>query len=115
VLTFGARLLELRKAKGISQRDLAERVGVDFTYLSKMENERLPAPSAEVIAALAAALDADADDLAVLAGKIPADLVDVLRQNPAAIKMFRSLAGDIRTPDDWHRHLGTASTGSDKP
>lgn len=115
MLTFGARLRELRKAKGISQRDLAERVGVDFTYLSKLENERLPAPSAEVIAALAGALDTDADDLAVLAGKIPADLVDVLRQNPAAIKMFRSLAGDIRTPDDWQRQLRAERPGADTP
>lgn len=106
-MTFGARLRELRKGKGISQRDLADSVGVDFTYLSKLENERLPAPSATVIAALAEALDADADELAVLAGKIPADLVDVLRQNPGAIKMFRSLAGDIRTPEDWQRQLRT--------
>ncbi len=108
MMTFGARLRELRKRKGINQRDLADLVGVDFTYLSKLENERLPAPSAPVIAALAEALDTDADELAVLAGRIPADLVEVLRQNPGAIKMFRSLAGDIRTPEDWQRHLGSA-------
>lgn len=109
MVTFGVRLRELRTRKGLNQRDLAELVGVDFTYLSKLENERLPAPSATVIAALATALDTDADELAVLAGKIPADLVEVLRQNPGAIKMFRSLAGDIRSPEDWERHLRAAN------
>ena len=104
-LTFGQRLREIRRAKNISQRELADRVGVDFTYLSKIENDRMPAPSGKTIAALARELDVDPDELSVLAGKIPADLVDVLRQNTDAIKMFRSLAGDIKSKDDWRRLL----------
>lgn len=103
--SFGACLRELRRTKNISQRDLAARIDVDFTYLSKIENDRLPAPSAKTIAALARELDADADELSVLAGKIPADLVDVLATNPGAVKMFRSLAGDPRLQEDWSRLL----------
>jgi len=37
-MKFGERLRELRKEQKISQRELATRVGVDFTYLSKIEN-----------------------------------------------------------------------------
>lgn len=104
-MTFGERLRELRRAKNISQRDLASQIDVDFTYLSKIENDRMPAPSAKTILALARALDADADELSVLAGKIPTDLVDVLISNPGAVKMFRSLAGDPQLHEDWQRLL----------
>jgi transcriptional regulator with XRE-family HTH domain len=31
----------LRQAKGLSQRALAPMLGIDFTYLSQIENERL--------------------------------------------------------------------------
>ncbi len=40
-MRFGERLQELRKAKGYTLRDLAARVGVGFTYLSKAENGKL--------------------------------------------------------------------------
>lgn len=71
---FGKRLRELRKAKGMSQRYLADQVGVDFTYISKVETNALPPPSEKTILAMAQALDVDADELLVLAGKIPSDL-----------------------------------------
>lgn len=100
-VTFGQRLRELRRARGISQRRLAERVDVDFTYLSKLENDRFPPPSAKTIAALAAELKADADELSLLAGKIPADLQEVLVGNPRALKLLRALADDARSGADW--------------
>jgi transcriptional regulator with XRE-family HTH domain len=36
-MTFGERVRELRKAKNLTLRGLAGQVGVDFTYLSKIE------------------------------------------------------------------------------
>src|SRR5947209_8633082 len=54
--TFGARLRELRRAKSLSQKRLADRVGVHFTYLSKVESEKLDFglyPSEELIRRLA--------------------------------------------------------------
>jgi transcriptional regulator with XRE-family HTH domain len=104
-VTFGRRLRELRRASGLSQRDLAGQAGVDFTYLSKLENDRMHPPSAETIAVLARVLQADVDELSVLAGKVPTDVVDILRTNLGALKAFRSLAGDIRTKTDWQRYL----------
>ncbi|WP_202220615.1 helix-turn-helix domain-containing protein, partial [Okeania sp. KiyG1] len=47
-----------RKEKGYSQRELAKFLGVDFTYLSKLENDRADyAPKEEVIRGLARNLD----------------------------------------------------------
>jgi PAS domain S-box-containing protein len=87
-VTFGERLKELRKAQGATQRDLANRAGIDFTYLSKLENGAVPPPGANTISALASALDADPDELFGLAGKVPSQLLGKI--NPAAIRMLRS-------------------------
>lgn len=61
-MTFGERIRELRKANDLSQRDLADKVGINFTYLSKIENGKLDFaqfPSEETIRNLAQALGAD--------------------------------------------------------
>ena len=73
-MTFGEKIRELRKAKNLSQRDLATKVRVNFTYISKIENEKLDFgdyPSEELILKLAKALEADADELLILAKKSP--------------------------------------------
>jgi transcriptional regulator with XRE-family HTH domain len=71
---FGNRLRAMRTAKGLSQRALGERVGVSFTYISKVENGKLDFgdyPSEDLICRLAAALDTDEEELLLLAEKIP--------------------------------------------
>src|SRR5690606_16680653 len=68
-MRFGERIRELRKAKNMSLRALGEAVGVSFTYISKIENEKLDFgdyPSEDLIRKLAQALDADEDELLVL-------------------------------------------------
>ena len=54
--TFGHNLRELRRSKDVSQRELAEKVGVDFSYISKLENDRLPPPAADTIVKIAKSL-----------------------------------------------------------
>lgn len=76
---FGPRLRELRKQAGLSQRELAEKIGVSFTYLSKIESGVMPPPSEKVLGKLAEALNIDEDELLTLAGKIPADILQILR------------------------------------
>lgn len=86
-MTFGQRLRELRKAKGITQRELANKVGISFTYISKIENISAPPPREEVIVALAYALDVDADELLGLAKKVPFELLAQIEQ----LEFFREL------------------------
>ena len=76
---FGVRLRELRKQAGMTQRELAERVNIDFTYLSKIENGVMPPPSEKVILQLADALNTDKDELIILAGRVPSDIAEVLK------------------------------------
>ncbi len=85
--TFGARLRELRRAKALSQRALAERVGVNFTYLSRCETGTLDFgqyPSEDLIVRLAAALEADEDELLILAKKVPPAIRQRVLERPDA-------------------------------
>lgn len=91
-MTFGRRLRELRKDRNLSQKTLADKVGINFTYLSKIENERLDFaqfPSEDLIRKLAAALEADEDELLILAQKIPDQIKKRVMERPDA---FRKLA-----------------------
>ena len=68
-MRFGERIRELRKAKNLSQRALGDKVGVSFTYISKVENEKLDFgdyPSEDLIRKLAKVLEADEGDLFLL-------------------------------------------------
>jgi len=92
--TFGERLRDLRKAKGLSQRALGDIVGVNFTYVSKIENEKLDFaqfPSEDLIRKLAEALDADVDELLLLAKKIPDQIKRRVMERPDAFRKIADL------------------------
>lgn len=92
--TFGQTLRDLRKAKGLSQRALAEIVDINFTYLSKIENEKLDFaqfPSEPLIRALAEALHADLDQLLLLAQKIPEPIKKRVIERPDAFRKIADL------------------------
>lgn len=90
-MTFGTRVRQLRHAKAWSLRDLAGRVGVGFTYLSRVENERLnfgDYPSDALIHRLADALDADEEELLLLAKRVPEPVKRRVLQRPDAFRAF---------------------------
>jgi transcriptional regulator with XRE-family HTH domain len=99
-MRFGERLRELRRAKNLSQRDLAGEVGVNFTYISKIENEKLDFaqfPGEELIRKLAAALEADEDELLLLANKVPEHIRQRVIARPDAFRRLAAL--DDKTLD----------------
>lgn len=70
-MTFGQLLRTTRKQARLNQRDLAEQVGCDFTYLSKIENDRMPPPSSTLTRRLAEALESDPAEFWRVAGNTP--------------------------------------------
>jgi len=91
---FGNRLRAMRTAKGLSQRALGERVGVSFTYISKVENGKLDFgdyPSEDLICRLAAALDADEEEFLLLAEKIPEAIRRRFFERPDAFRLIARL------------------------
>lgn len=88
---FGALLRELRKKAGMTLRELAEKVDVNFTYLSKIENGALPPPSEKVIRKLAEVLNCDTDELLTLGGIVPTDLAEILKDRQTREKLRADL------------------------
>ena len=109
--SFGQRIRHLRKEKDLTQRELADRVaarlkaeegrGFDVTYLSKIENDKMPPPSVAAILQLADILGANSDELLALAGKAPPDLGQALKESEGARTFFRSAREMGLTEEDW--------------
>ena len=99
--TFGQRIRELRQAKGWTLRQLAPKVGVGFTYLSKVETGKLDFgdyPSEALIHRLADALNADEEELLILADKIPQPIRKRVKERPDAFRQLAAL--DDNTLDE---------------
>ena len=79
---FGSLIKQARKEKGYSQRELAGKLGVDFTYLSKLENDNAKyAPKEDVIRKLAHFLSLEENKLVFLAGRIPSEDEDLIKEH----------------------------------
>lgn len=60
--TFGQRLLRLRKAKGLTQEDIASRVTISPQAVSKWEND-ISSPDIQTLVSLSEILDVSLDEL----------------------------------------------------
>ncbi len=113
IIEFGQRLRELRKQKNLSQRELAAQVGIDFTYLSKIEVGRMDPPSEAIILRIAQVLDADENELINLAGKVPKHLKAVLEKNPEAVELLRVLSERKLSGETYRQMLDLARNSED--
>lgn len=106
-MTFGQRVRELRTGKNLTQRELADRIGINFTYLSKIENDKLEqdqSPKEETIKKLAEMLGCDQDELLLLARKIPEQIKQRVIERPDVFRKMASL--DDETLNKIMRELG---------
>jgi transcriptional regulator with XRE-family HTH domain len=99
---FGEFLRQRREAKRLtdptySLRQLAGTVGVEPSYLSKVERGIEPPPSEARIVALAHALGEDPDLLLALAGKVSSDLLEIIRKRP---ELFSQLLRELKSLPD---------------
>ncbi len=92
---FGTTVRELREAKQISLRKFAEKVGVSPTFQSKMERDEFPPPSVETVKRMAQHLEVDADWLLGLAGKVSADLPEIVQKRPELMATFLRTASKL--------------------
>ena len=81
-MALGNHLKDLRIKADLSQAALAQRVGIDVTYLSKLENGRQQ-PSERVLRSLAEALGEEPGRLLVMAGRLPPALQSSLLSSNA--------------------------------
>lgn len=93
-MSFGERVRSLRESRQWTQRELARRLDVSMSYISKVENERLhfgDYPSAKFIHRLAKILRSDEDELLLLADKVPEAIRRRIQQRPDAFRRFAEL------------------------
>lgn len=96
--TLGQSIRTARVSLGYSQRDLAKLVEIDFTYLSKLENDCTQYPPKEyVVRQLAHHLSLDHEELMCLTGRLPERYQDLLRQNYKAMPaLFRWMRQNLQ-------------------
>jgi transcriptional regulator with XRE-family HTH domain len=104
--SFGALLRERRRAAGITQRELADRAGVDFSYISKIENDRIAPPAADTVVKLCEILGTPPEELLARIGKLPSDVQGQLGSSAAAQEFLRTVQELSLSDDEW-RELAT--------
>lgn len=90
MMYFSIRLRELRKAKHLTQKQLAQRVGVTRGMVSAMESD-MRYPSYPVLIRLAAVLGTTTDYLLCVEGKRMIDISGLSEREAAAVHEMISL------------------------
>ena len=96
--SFGALVRREREAKEIGLREMAKKIGVSPTYLSKVERDEFSPPAEDKVKKVAEILDLDSDELLALAGRVSSDLSHIIKQQPremaALLRTTKGLAAD---------------------
>ncbi len=114
-MDFGPFLRELRKGRRFTQQQLADAIGVDITYISKVENARVDPPSEATIRKLAEVLEADPDLLLDRAGKAIPDFKDAVAAEPQLALLLRTIGSRSLRPDQYQRMVAIAQEDADVP
>jgi HTH-type transcriptional regulator, competence development regulator len=88
---FGGFVRRQREAREIGLREMAKKVGVSPTYLSKVERDEFPPPAEDKVRRIAAIIGCDVDELLARAGRVSSDLSEIIKQHP------REMAALLRT------------------
>ena len=85
---FGAYVRRVREGRGIGLREMARKIGVSATYVSMIERDEFPPPAENKIKAIAEVLGLNVDELLAMAGKIPSDLVQIIKKHPTEMAII---------------------------
>ena len=103
-MTFGQTLQKIRRAKGKTQRDLADLIEMDYGYYSRIENDKFDyKPSRETIEKIIEKLECDEDEKAELrsaAGRIDKEMEELAIkavERPELRPLFRAV---VETPKE---------------
>lgn len=90
---FGAALRRLRARDGISIKRLAPALGVNYSYVSKLESGSAR-PSEELVQRVARYFNVAPDPLLLAADRVPDDVLRILQEEPEEA---------VATLRDWFR------------
>jgi len=88
--TFGERIRRKRTEQNIGLRKAAGKVGISPTFLSRVEtNTEKAIPSEDVIKKLSTILEDEFDELMALAGRVSAEVSDLVKSDPGMPAFLR--------------------------
>jgi transcriptional regulator with XRE-family HTH domain len=96
-ITLGQKIRELREARQLSLRALAEKVGVSAPFLSDLEHGRR---GTEKVDEIARALGVNANELRKLSGKLTPELKTWLAENPGVVALLQEVRASGRPVDE---------------
>ncbi|KRF05957.1 DNA-binding protein [Paenibacillus sp. Soil766] len=103
---FYDKLRDMRKMKGFTIRELADRSGVSAAYISQLENGNRGIPSPDVLMKLSEGLNTSYSELMDIAGYLESSQANQqFESNPVNLRRFLRenelmFDGFILTPDD---------------
>ncbi len=97
--SFGALVRREREAKEFGLREMAKKIGVSPTYLSKIERGDFDPPAEDKVRKIAAIIGRDPDELLALAGRVASDLTDIIRQRPREMADFLRASKGLTAED----------------
>jgi transcriptional regulator with XRE-family HTH domain len=101
---FGARLRAMRAARGVTQKEMADAIGVSPAYLSALEHGRRGVPSWATVQAIIGYFNViwdEAEELQKLAkASHPRAVIDTAGLSPEATELANLLAAHIGELDD---------------
>jgi len=104
---FGAFIRRKREEKDLGLREMAKKIGISPTYLSKCERDEFPPPSEDRVREIAKILGCDVDDLLARAGRVSSDISDIIKRHPVQLAaLLRTTKG--MSADDINRLAGEA-------
>ena len=114
-MSLGNMIRLLREARRVGLRSLARETLLSPSYLSRIERNRVPAPSAEIVIRIAHGLRTDADALLMAAGHLPESVLRVVQSRPEVIKKIVSLVDGLSDDqidafcEEWRRRRPVSS------
>lgn len=100
-MKLGEYIKSERKAKKITQRELASKIGVDFSYISKIESGETKTPSDGILEKISKILDLDAEVLMLLSNRLPDEIREKIETNPKAMEVMKLLSKKQITESQW--------------
>jgi transcriptional regulator with XRE-family HTH domain len=96
---FGAFIRREREAREIGLREMAKKIDVSPTYLSKIERDEFPPPAEDKVKAIAKIIEYDADDLLARAGRVSSDISDIIKRQPVELAALLRTAKGLKAED----------------
>jgi len=105
--SFGAKVRRERERLELGLREMAKKIGVSPTYLSKVERDEFPPPAEDRVKAIANIIGCDVDELLALAGRVSSELTDIIKRRPREMASFLRAANKMSAEEVTKLSRGT--------